>query len=560
MNVSADGFEALDQMATTSCDPRNCSACASLVKFKATPITEPQECPDSTLSVSVLDLAKNDTPDNIAIDLVYHTGDLCDLDTFYKKDIFPSGTKYDIGDLSASMTLASLQEQCRKHKDCFYVTYSKQMKKGYMTRKLFANETFEFTEQHGFGLVFGPVYCPRGNDSAPSVCKDSTSNCFSSELVIADGVDSLDEHVINQNGIYTVNLSAPGYKPTQERLVFNCTPENCHNCSQVHTLNMEQVFCKETHFDVVVTESGNPVSGATVSLVKPALQFATVFTKETCSKGKASFPVSGSAKYAVKITKDGYEEYYKSLDVFCNLGIPCSDCKPMLEVSMVEVFCNKSVSLSVTATDHLGNNITEAQVKVSVKKNKGGSVASEFTQISDLWRNTTEAWREVVTQFGTYTVEVAAPDFLPASTTVEIEEGTACEHRIVNVNITLKPKPEEFPCPKANISVLVQDKLVTTTLPGARVVIRYQVIEEHRLFNRYVQGENLHDDLANNEGKVTLLVGANGNYEVEVSKEGYTSETSTVTIACSESNCTVRDCDVYFCMIHHFRFVRLRHW
>ena len=75
-------------------------------------------------------------------------------------------------------------------------------------------------------------------------------------------------------------------------------------------------------------------------------------------------------------------------------------------------------------------------------------------------------------------MEVAAPDFLPASTTVEIEEGTACEHWIVNVNITLKPKPEEFPCPKANISVLVQDKLVTTTLPGARVVIRYQVIEE----------------------------------------------------------------------------------
>ena len=146
MNVSADGFESLDQMATTSCNPRNCSACATLVKFKATPITEPQECPASTLSVSVLDLAKNDTPANIAIDLFYHTGGL--------------------------------------------------------------------------------------------------------PLVIADGVDSLEDHVINQNGIYEVSLSAPGYKPTQEWLVFNCTPENCHNCSQVHTLNMEQIFCDETHFEV----------------------------------------------------------------------------------------------------------------------------------------------------------------------------------------------------------------------------------------------------------------------------------------------------------------------
>ena len=66
--------------------------------------------------------------------------------------------------------------------------------------------------------------------------------------------------------------------------------------------------------------------------------------------------------------------------------------------------------------------------------------------------------------------------------------------------------------------------------------------------------------MVNNEGKVTLLVGANGNYEVEVSKEGYTPKTSTVTIACSESNCAVRECNVYLCMIDYFRFAQLRHW
>ena len=46
---------------------------------------------------------------------------------------------------------------------------------------------------------------------------------------------------------------------------------------------------------------------------------------------------------------------------------------------------------------------------------------------------------------------------------------------MINVNITLEPKMEDFPCPDANITVLVKDKLVATTLPGARVVIRYQV-------------------------------------------------------------------------------------
>ena len=61
------------------------------------------------------------------------------------------------------------------------------------------------------------------------------------------------------------------------------------------------------------------------------------------------------------------------------------------------MFCNKSVSLSVLATEFgSGKKITEAQVKISVKKNKGGSVAPGFTEISDLWRNTTEAWQELV--------------------------------------------------------------------------------------------------------------------------------------------------------------------
>ena len=79
---------------------------------------------------------------------------------------------------------------------------------------------------------------------------------------------------------------------------------------------------------------------------------SNVHPKETCGKGTASFPVPGNAKYDVKITKDGYEDYYKKLvssliwisvsrnyfqDVFCNLGVPCSDCKPMLEVNLVEV-------------------------------------------------------------------------------------------------------------------------------------------------------------------------------------------------------------------------------
>ena len=94
-----------------------------------------------------------------------------------------------------------------------------------------------------------------------------------------------------------------------------------------------------------MTESGKPISGAMVSLAESTAQTAKIHTKviwckfsvdytvylvlgqilerhktcgnvhpkETCSKGTASFPVPGNAKYDVMITKDGYEDYYKKL-------------------------------------------------------------------------------------------------------------------------------------------------------------------------------------------------------------------------------------------------------
>ena len=120
-----------------------------------------------------------------------------------------------------------------------------------------------------------------GEDPAPAVCKKSTSDCLTSTVLLADGVDSLDDHVINQNGMYTVSLSAEGYKPTVERLEFNCTPGNCENCSQVHKLNMEQVFCEETHFEVSSQPKGLASStqlfkvwGGNYVLALPSIRFS----------------------------------------------------------------------------------------------------------------------------------------------------------------------------------------------------------------------------------------------------------------------------------------------
>jgi hypothetical protein len=324
VNVTSEGMESMEKMATTDCDRKNCSACATVVKLLLNPITKPQACPNSTLSLSVIDLASQTSPPNMAITLVFSEG--------------PSN------DLEGNWT---------------------------------PGKTF----------------------------------------VVADKGPSLKNHIIHQNGLYNIYLSAPGYEDTYKEVKFNCTPGSCQNCSQTYNLNMAQVFCEETHFDVSVTDSGQPVVD---SLVKLLRGLEVVEAKNTSSNGKVSFPVDGKASFTVNISKDGYEDLTQETDVFCKLGLPCSECKPELQVEVIEVFCNKSVKLSVSATAANGTSIEEAWVKLSLRKTEAGIVGKDFTEISNRYHNESGSWEELITQFGTYSVELTAEGFLPASTNVEV--------------------------------------------------------------------------------------------------------------------------------------------
>ena len=174
--------------------------------------------------------------------------------------------------------------------------------------------------------------------------------------------------MILQNGFYSIRLSAPGYSALSHTFLFNCSRSNCSNCPQAHALNLSQIFCEDTYFKIVVTDTGRPLIGAQVTFMtaSPALP-AHLDTKFTSQEGIVSFPIGGRSSYLVNITKEGFIGFAHELDIFCSDGITCADCMPRLEVELMEDGCNRTVKIVVEVSDPEDRPVVGASVTIKLK-------------------------------------------------------------------------------------------------------------------------------------------------------------------------------------------------
>ena len=352
VKVTPDDTESLEKMVTTSCDPNNCTACAALVKFFPTPIEHPEPCPNTTLSVNVVDSISNSAPANLTISVHETSPPNCDCDS---------------------------QPTSLLYFDCLY-------------------------------KPLWHMLCMNG---------------IAVSTLLVDKVSSLSNHIIKQNGKYKISVSSPGFRSTHTIVEFNCTQENCRNCSQTLNLNLTQIFCEATQFKVSVSSEGSAIEEATVSMLtqrsknnadgSTTMQYVQKYQKLTSSAGIAYFPVSGNTKSKIKIFKEGYLPFEEDVDVFCNLGVPCSRCNPSLLVGIKEQFCNSTVKLRIYIKDEADKNITGAQINLKLKKEKG------YTIISNNSHNKSDCYEELLTQFGLYSVEVSSEGYLPESKDVQVK-------------------------------------------------------------------------------------------------------------------------------------------
>ena len=176
--------------------------------------------------------------------------------------------------------------------------------------------------------------------------------------------------MILQNGFYSISISASGYSALSHTFLFNCS--SCFNCSQAHDFSLSQIFCEDTYFQIVVTDTGRPLIGAQVTLMTASPALHHVDTKFTSQEGQVSFPIGGRSSYLVNITKGGFIGFANELDVFCSDGITCADCMPRLEVELMEDGCNRTVKIVVEVSDPEDQPIVGARVTIKLKHHQVG--------------------------------------------------------------------------------------------------------------------------------------------------------------------------------------------
>ena len=300
----------------------------------------------------------------------------------------------------------------------------------------------------------------------------SISSPAGEDIILADSVPSLNEFPISENGYYTLHVKAEGYKPTTQHIVFNCSEDQCEDCSQNINITLKQDFCEETTLKLKIVDQDIPVEGATVSLYSAGSWIISEGSCVTDSAGTVRLDVDGRADYNIEITKEGYMDKRTSTKIFCKTDETCEECSHELEVEIEEKFCNEIVEIVATIMDEEEDPIENATVTFISKKTLNGPQSQVIEEPV-----TTDSYgvaQQNIQQFGVYTVKVTAEGFLPESRDITVVNNTACLNQTIPLNFTLPNTKEPF-CQNSSLGVTVTDLHTGVLLTNAKVVIMLEV-------------------------------------------------------------------------------------
>ena len=308
--------ETLERSVSVSCSPDNCTDCSGLVTFSQ-PLVTTLSCPNASLTLVVKDSVTHKSPSEQVVTVTYSSLPDCSPQPGIQYQTELGTTQRLLQTFGESLQDEQFSPQqcrnlCRSLQNCFFYTW--RSNSCWFQDRITSRTTEE-------GSISGPAYCPWGEtDEVPlrctgedndccsdlqpcglgqgdcdtdSQCADSlvcgSDNCHHSRLLsfdltddcceasddmsigllVEDRISSLAKLDIDQNGLYSITISAPGYQTTTKNVEFNCSVVNCSNCSQSLTVDLKQVFCENTFFEIVVTDFEKPVVGAQVSLFSP---------------------------------------------------------------------------------------------------------------------------------------------------------------------------------------------------------------------------------------------------------------------------------------------------
>ena len=306
---------------------------------------------------------------------------------------------------------------------------------------------------------------------------DEDGNALSNVTINIDGKDYKTDdkgYVLIENleaGNYDVAISKDGYNSLDRNIAVNAKATTTVNVTMTKAVTTGTV-------NVVVTDvSGNALADATVVLSDGENEK----TVKTDASGMITFDEVETGSYTVTVSKDGYKNSTATVEV--DAGKTYTINAKLEEVA-------KTGNLQVVVKDEDGNLIEGANVLVN-----GQSVLSDANGVAS-FDNLDE---------GKYDVEITKDGYDKFTASVEVVAGATKQANAILIK-----------------AVTTGKLVVTVTDNDGNVITDADVV---------IDGVTYKTDTA---GLVTLHEMEAGTYSVAVSKDGYISETHTVTIKAKE--------------------------
>ena len=235
----------------------------------------------------------------------------------------------------------------------------------------------------------------------------------------------------------------------------------------------------------------------------------------TDENGMVVAPSPGKAKLKISVEKEGYEAINGTADVFCEQ--PCDSCNPSFTAVVKEELCDGSdIDLKVTVTDEYGNPIKDANVTMKLVSSAAGATSSGSSELMITDKSGQVSPPVVVA--GNYILTANAEGFITKTDEIVVDNSTSCKQKDIPVEFKLKrQREEEDHCESSEISIYVFDEETKLGLTGTKVTLKYG-------------DDSVAKDETDAKGFVTIPVGENGEYTVNVEKEGFTGKRTTASI------------------------------
>ena len=325
---------------------------------------------------------------------------------------------------------------------------------------------------------------------------------------------------VEDNGEYSVMVSAPGMVSVEESSVTRCNVTACNKCATLVKLSLPAT--------VVTPVCGNSTLSSTIldikthQLISQGVKITLGYSPLDSSSltiiadnvtAIENFPIVENGNYSIRVTADGYKESTQHIIFNCSRD-SCENCSQVVNITMEEDFCEQTL-LQMKVTDQ-NLPVRGADVFLYVSgtwnrlKTQGSTDESGLTRLS-------------VDGRADYNVLIKKKGYKNKKTNTNIfcKSGLSCDE----CNPTLEVEIEENFCnERVEFVATVMDEKANPIENATVTVISKRTINGPQ--NQIVE------DLVktNSSGTARKILQQFGVYTVNVTAEGFLAESRDVTV------------------------------